>query len=141
GDERVEAAIGVARMREVSDGKEFQPEYAAYQLGLFVEHLGSYYSEHDPKKAEGEQRPFRIYAARLIEALDAMKADTQNAYVGQAVDRCRKLRLVMEKGDQVRTRDLSLWLEGNQPPKDKDSLFQGVADSTVKPANRRGDMP
>jgi hypothetical protein len=138
-DERVEAAIGVARMRETFDGKEFQPEYAAYQLGAFVEYFGSYYAEHDPKKAEGEQRPFKVYAARLMDALEALKADTKNAYVAGVVDQSRKVLALMEEGKQVKTGDLGAWLDRNGPP--KDSLFQGVADSTVKPANRRGDMP
>lgn len=140
-DERVEAAIGVARMREAFDGKEFQPEYAAYQLGAFVEYLGSYYSEASLPKEDRprELRPFKIYAARLIEALDALKADTKNAYVASVVDQSRRVLTVMEEGKQVKTGDLGMWLDRNGPP--KDSLFQGVADSTVKPANRRGEGP
>ena len=45
----------------------------------------------------------------------------------------------VEKGDPAKTTDLIQWLERNPSP--KASLFQGVADSTVKPANRREDMP
>jgi cytochrome c556 len=140
-DERLEAAIGVARMREATDGKEFQPEYAAYQLGLFLDYFASYYAENSLPREDRprEQRPFKIYAARLLEALDAMKAETKNAYVAASVDQYRKLLAGMEKGEAVRTLDLTRWLDKNPPP--KDTLFQGVADSTVKPANRRGDMP
>jgi hypothetical protein len=138
-DERLEAAIGVARMREASDGKEFQPEYAAFQLGQFLDYFASYYAENGLKKDDKELRPFRIYSTRLLEALDAMNTETKNAYVGTAVAQYRKLLTTMEKGDPIRTLDLTRWLDAN-PPK-KDSLFQGVAESTVKPANRRGDGP
>ncbi len=42
---------------------------------------------------------------------------------------------MVERGEQVvKTLDLEEWLKSNLPP--KQGLFQGVADSTVKPANR-----
>src|SRR5204862_5746738 len=37
-DERLEAAIGLARMRPA---KEYQPDYAAYEIGRFVVEFGS----------------------------------------------------------------------------------------------------
>ena len=141
-DESVEAAIGVARMRATPelDGKDYQPEYAAFQLAQFTEYFVKYYLSNifDPKEkaTSVEQRPYRIYAARMMEALEAMKAaDVKNAYVAKAVDECRKLLAMVEKGEQVvKTLDLEEWLKNNPPP--KQGLFQGVADSTVKPANR-----
>jgi hypothetical protein len=132
-DERIEAAIGVARMREAADGKEFQPEYAAFQLAQFVDALGSYYAA-DRNKKDKEARPFRIYAARLSEALEGLKVETKNDYVGKVVDQSRiPLQSLAEKGE-IRTSDLTKWLNNNPAP--KDSLFQGVADSTVKAPNR-----
>jgi hypothetical protein len=140
-DECVEAAIGVARMRATPelDGKDYQPEYAAFQLAQFTDYFVKYYLSNifDPreKATSVEQRPYRIYAARMMEALEAMKAaDVKNAYVAKAVDECRKLLVMVEKGEHPRTLELEDWLKNNPPP--KQGLFQGIADSTVKPANR-----
>jgi hypothetical protein len=142
-DERVEAALGVARMRPALDGKEFQPEYAVYQIALFVDVFGRRYNDSrrkvPPTNDLKEARPFRIYAARLIEALDALKTDTKNPYVLQVVDQCRKVLLPVEEGkDDTRTVDLTeKFLRDNPSP--KDGLFAGVAGTSVKPANRAGE--
>ncbi len=136
-DEGVEAALGVSRLRAEVDGKDYQPEYAAYQLAVFVDYFTRYYLANIPNPADKtkkvEQRPYRIYASRMLESLEAMKAETKNDYVAKAIDQCRLVLTAVEKGaDNIKTLDLEEWLRANQPPKKE--LFQGVANSTVKPS-------
>jgi hypothetical protein len=138
-DETAEAAIGLARLRPVPelDGTDYQPEYAAYQLAQYADYFVKYYlnnlSDPNDKKKFVEMRPYRIYASRMLEALEAMKADIKNEYVAKAIDECRKVLAPVEKGDVTKTLDLEDWLKTNPPP--VQGLFKGVADSTAKPAN------
>ncbi len=136
-------------MRAEVDGKDYQPEYAAYQLAWFVDYFTKYYLENIPNPADRtkkvEQRPYRIYASRLLETLETMKAETKNDYVAKVIDQCRLVLTGVEKGsDNVKTLDLEDWLMKNPSP--KQGLFQGIADSTVKPSKgtierRESDQP
>ena len=51
-DERVEAAIGVARAQPEFD-KDYQPDYAAHQLGLFVVDFVAHYGQEKQGEADG----------------------------------------------------------------------------------------
>jgi hypothetical protein len=136
-DERVDAAVGVLRLN-IEANKDYQPDYAAYQVGLFVDALGT-----SIPKAKEEQRPLKAWAARLIDGFDALKAGATKAKNDTAVkvaDQCVKLLQPMEdKGtlNPAAVVELDNWLSAN-PPK-SDSLFKGVKEATVKPANRPED--
>jgi hypothetical protein len=133
-DERVEAAIGIARLSAERD-KTYQPEYAVYQVALFVDALAAYVPQ-----AKEEKKPIKVYAARLFDALEAMQtSNPKSEAVKMVVGKCANVLLSIETSSEGTVNvkavsDFENWLAAN-PPK-KDSLFEGVKDATVKPANR-----
>jgi len=131
-DERLEAAIGLAQMR-TAQAPDYQPDYAAQQIGLFVRDFGAVANAEKDRKAEERTRPWKIDAARLSDALGVMKADTKNAYVGKVIDQCQRLLDDITKGGQPNPGDLGNWLEdpANQPGSKE--LIRGIADTAVKP--------
>jgi hypothetical protein len=134
-DERVEAAIGLARMRP-DQAKGYLPDYAGYQIGLFLSgDFAEVYSVRRANEVE-RQRPWKIYAARQWEALQGMKATTKDAYVGRMVDLAARFLAEMEAGTgkDADPRPLSDWLATNQPA--SKTLFKDVPDSVVKPADK-----
>ncbi len=135
-DERLEAAIGMARLSPERT-KTYQQEYAAYQLGLFVDALADYAGQ-----AKEEQKPMKVYGARLLEAVEAMQANNKNTavvtIVGQTFRLLRPLETSGTTVDLATQRNaFTLWMAANLPK--KDSLFEGVKAATVKPANRPED--
>jgi len=137
-DERVEAAVGVARAQPEFD-KDYQPDYAAHQLGLFVADFVAHYGQGKQGEADAPTiQPWRVEASRLIEALELMKAQTKNAHAGRVADVCTELLKKVEKGMAgTNPFDLEQVLGAEASP--GQSLYKGVADSTVKPANRKDD--
>jgi hypothetical protein len=134
-DESIEAAIGLARLRSEAAGKDYVPDYAAFQLAQYTDYFAKYYLQNRDASKGTELRPYRIYASRLMEAVEAMKAaEMKNEYVAKAIDECRKVLSPIEKGELVKTLDLEGWLSSHEPAKDR--LFQNDANSTAKPANR-----
>ena len=88
----------------------------------------------------------KVYAARLLDAVDVMRTNNKDVAVSKAVgnivDETYKLLNPLETSGT--TADLALrrnnfgqWMTNNLPK--KDSLFEGVKDATVKPANRPED--
>lgn len=134
-DERVEAAIGLARMQSAQD-KQYQPDYAASQIGRCLGAFGQAFSDEKAKKESGVDpiRPWKIDAYHFNEALNALKADSgKDAYVAGVIDRgARILRDVM-RGDQPKADDVTWFSTPDSDPPNKE-LFKGVADSVVKPA-------
>lgn len=135
-DERVEAALGLARLKSAQD-KQYQSDYAAGQiakaLGAFAQKYNNELTALSSKK-EMQTRPWRIDAVILKDALTALKADSgKNAYVSQMTDRGISLLDFIIKGIKVQSDELSWWNTPQSNPPSKE-LFQGSADSVVKPA-------
>jgi hypothetical protein len=74
-DERMEAAIGVARMRPDKE-KDYQPGYAVQQIALMLSDFAKFYTNNSL-----DRRPCRVYAAQLGEALDGLRDETKDPYV------------------------------------------------------------
>ncbi len=91
-DERMEAAIGLARLRPGMD-KDYQPAFAAQQIALFLNDFAEYYST--TKKEE--RRPCRIPAAQLLDALESLKNDTKDKYVLSLFDTNKPGAQVLER--------------------------------------------
>jgi hypothetical protein len=127
-DERMEAAIGLARMRPGKD-KDYQSAYAAQQIALMVADFTQFYNERQEHK-----RPSRVYAAQLGDTLDGLKNDTKDPYVLSLFDvgtPGQKLLTKMEKGeDGANQSDLLNLAEGKLPPMDR--LFASVAESKAR---------
>jgi hypothetical protein len=133
-DERVEAAIGVAHAQPELD-KDYQPDYAAHQLALFVADFTAHYAQSLQKVKVDASVPWMVDASRLIEALEQMKAQTKNPHVGKVVDESVKLLANVEKGLAATPFDLEQALRGEPSPSAE--LYKGDAASVVKPANRK----
>jgi hypothetical protein len=133
-DERVEAAIGVAHAQPELD-KDYQPDYAAHQLALFVADFTAHYAQSLQNAKVDASVPWKVDASRLIEALEQMKAQTKNAHVGKVVDESVKLLANVEKGLAATPFDLEQALRGEPSPSAE--LYKGDAASVVKPANRK----
>jgi hypothetical protein len=135
-DEQVEAAFGLARMQsKLYDG--YQPDYAAHQIAAIVVDFAERYLD-----LRGE-RGWKYHAARLNEALAAMKLDVERNpairdkaikdYVGQeVVARCAEVLRTIETRGSPTINVLRAWVEST-PPKN-DTIYRGVADAKLKPA-------
>jgi hypothetical protein len=125
-DERVEAAIGVARQSpKALDG--YQADYAAYQLGRFT-------ADFALATNTTAKEPWKIHAARLIEAFEAMKTETaplkEGKFIGEVLGQCLHVLSDIEKTGKGDPRDLASWLAGKQPA--NNTLYKGVADSAIR---------
>jgi len=137
-DERVDAAIGVARMQPDLD-KDYQADYAAHQLALFVADFIYLYGQEKQTRADKPPtEPWKQEASRLMEALEQMQAQSQkNAHVALVVQQCSPLLKQIEKALAPPSEfDMEQSLQAQGSPSQQ--LYKGVAESTVKPANRRG---
>jgi hypothetical protein len=137
-DERVEAAIGVARARADAENG-YQPDYAAQQLGIFVYDFIVLYNE-EKKRAQKDQpvRPWAVYASRLYEALDAMNAQTKDPRVAAVVEASGRMLAEVEKGtaggDRLNPSDLKTLLLDDKAP--KGPLYRGADDAKVTPGGK-----
>ncbi|HEY7424734.1 MAG TPA: hypothetical protein VH682_10940 [Gemmataceae bacterium] len=129
-DERMEAAVGLARMQS-AENKEYQADYAAWQIGHC---LGAFAQKANEEKEGDRTRPWKIDAYRLSEALDALKEiNGKNTYVVSVVNRGKRLLGEVMKGSQANTNDVTWFLTPQSDPPSKE-LFKGAADTVVKPA-------
>jgi hypothetical protein len=145
-DERLEAAIGLARLRVNPKTTDLNPDYAAQQLGRFVVDFAAALGrdkarERDLRKLgkdEGRNlfaslRPWKIDAARLLEALETFRATAvamKSAHALKVLDRIVPVLEVIESGrTDVQPAELANWLTTNPPPNKE--LFKGVPESTV----------
>jgi hypothetical protein len=128
-DERMEASIGLARLR-AGKGGTYQPDYAVYAIGRAVSAFGEAANREIEKKLLERSRPWKVDAARWIEALDAMKSEVKNEYVSKAVDQCLAQLNQVEGGRATQPADLKEWLDKTRPPSKE--LYRGDASSAIK---------
>jgi hypothetical protein len=133
-DERVEAAIGLARMQS-AQSKEYQPDYAASMIGKTLTAFGNEYNANRDESLLKRRYPWKIDAVRLIDGLTALKTDSgKNPHVAKVVERGLRVALVVEKGStNVDAGDLTWFTNPDNDPPSKE-LFKGMPDSVVKPA-------
>jgi hypothetical protein len=138
-DERYEAALGLARMRaEEARARDYNPDYAARQIGAAVVAFAQMANDERERKAAEKSRPWKVDAARLSDALAAMKAQVKNDYVAQVVDRSQRVLEAVEKGRVAEAGGLGDWLARNEPP--SKGLHRGAADSTVDPRGAKKEV-
>lgn len=142
-DERVEAALGLARMQPGKDNR-YQPDYAAGQiakcLGSFsLAFVAERQGEKPDEKKEIWTHPWRVEAARLKDALEAMKKNiVKNDYVAQIANRGVPLVGKVMTLATIDPNEISWWRSTQSDPPSKE-LFQGSPDSVVKPAQVNED--
>jgi hypothetical protein len=127
-DERMEATIGLASVR--TKDKDYQPDYAAEYIARFVLDFCTAADENSEARKLERQHPWKIHAARLIEALEPFKAEVKDGYVSKAVDACLPPLRDVEKGGKTSKENLANWPDNNKPA--AQTLFRGVPESAVK---------
>jgi hypothetical protein len=131
-DERVEAAIGLAHMQAPPKDKQYQVDYAAGQIAKC---LGALAQEAERERANKEIRthPWKILAAQLTEALADLKRNNEkNPYVVQIADKGTQLLTKIINSAQISPNEQTWWSSPQSDPPSKE-LFQGLADSVVRP--------
>jgi hypothetical protein len=133
-DERIEAVIGLAKMAPAAAKfPDFQPEYAMLQVAHTVEALGLEAAKNSREIPVYRGRPWKIDAARLGEAVEALKADSKSPYVQQVADQCLPMLRTIEDGGQGDANSLGDYLAKSPVP--VNSLFKSSAESVIKPAS------
>ncbi len=139
-DERVEAAIGIARMRPSLD-KEYNQDYAAAQLALFLDDFAQGQTrerQQQPDPRAPLAFPWRVMAARLHDAVDQMRKEAgDNTYVANLAAACGALLSQAERGATADPDAVVRSVTDKPPPSGR--LFKNIEESRVKPANRRED--
>jgi hypothetical protein len=125
-DERVEAAIGLARQSpKAFDG--YQADYAAYQLAWFT-------ADFARASNTATKELWKTSAARLIEAFEGMKAETaalkDGKNIAEFLDKSLGVLKAIERDGKGDARDLVSWLSGKELT--NKTLYKGVADSAIK---------
>jgi hypothetical protein len=137
--EQVHSAIGVCQL-ESRRCDEYQPDYAAYQLGRFVVDFVNRHREA-LQNDQAKRDPWKIYSARLVVALEQFKEDTHRndaaKYIGNLVNQATEvLNVVANGGTDANPQQLAGWLDAN-PPKST-SLYRDVASAVVREADKTG---
>jgi hypothetical protein len=133
-DERLEASLGLARMRASKQVSNYQADYAAQQIGQFLTFFGNAAnSNREEKFGFRRPEPWKIDAVRLAEALTAMKAEVKDPYVAQVVDVGLRITAAVKDRAVAAASDLSWILDPEHAAPNKE-LFKGVPNTTVKPA-------
>jgi len=131
-DERMEAAIGLSRLiGQASKSPGFHADYAVPCVVRAVQAFGLAANTNIEKSGLERARPWKVEAARFLEAIERMKGDGKDKYLAAAHRQCRDvLTPILTGGTSARVADLNEWLTSN-PPTSK-SIYRGVDESTVK---------
>ncbi|HEY7330290.1 MAG TPA: hypothetical protein VH592_21810 [Gemmataceae bacterium] len=131
-DERVEAAVGLARM-QTSNNKQYQADYAAGQIAKCLGALAQSAEAERANQKDTRTHPWRILAAQLKDALeDLKKINEKNQWVVKLADRGAQVLGDVIKGNPINATEQTWWSSQQSDPPSKE-LFQGSADSVVKP--------
>jgi hypothetical protein len=132
-DERLEAAMGLARMHVTGPmANAYHPDYAAEQIGKFVRDFAvAANAERETSKAVKRTRPWKVEAARMNDALAVLGSNYKTAYVGEVVKRARAVLGRVEQGKvESGAADFGVWIESTPSPTQK-QLYRDLADSVI----------
>lgn len=133
-DERVDAAIGLARMQAAPKGSTYQADYAAGQIAKCLGALAQLASSDKANNVTRTMHPWRTMAAQLKDALETLKKNNEkNTFVVQIADKGGPILARIMSGAQINPNDQTWWSSQQSDPPSKE-LFQGSADSNVTPA-------
>jgi hypothetical protein len=137
--EQVHAAIGVCQL-ESKRCDQYQPDYAAYQLGRFVV---DFVNRHKEAVQNGQDKrdPWRVYSARLATGLQQFKEDTRRndaaKYIADVVNQATGLlNSIANGGNDANPQPLAAWLDVHSPG--SKSLYKDVASAVVQEADKSG---
>jgi hypothetical protein len=137
-DEQIEAAVGVARLQSKALAL-YQPDYAAQQIGYLAVRIASKAQPKDP-----ERFAWKTYAAKLADAVEAMRADVKarqdkeaGPYVEQLLPQVLRVLKDVETSERGDSSNLKNWLDTKPAP--HTTLYKGLSDSTVRPFGAEGE--
>lgn len=130
-DERLEAAIGLARMRPSKQVPNYQLDYAYEQIGIFVAFLGTAANLNVEASDDRRIRPWKVDAQRLIDVINAAKNDAKDPYMVRIADASLRVLAPITRRNKAQAADLTMLGENKAPTQE---LFKGQADTTVKSA-------
>ena len=138
--EQIEASIGLANLlgRVAARPGDLQLDTAALQVVRGVVDFGDAASDKEniAKKGWERRRPWKVEAARLIEATGAMKGDGKNNLVNDAVTRSLSVLSLIEDNKAGQTGALNDWLKTKKEVADA-PLYKGDASTAIKaPASK-----
>ena len=130
--DQVNAAAGVCHL-QAKLLEQYNPDYAAYQLGRFIVEFCSHYRESDPSDANKKKLPWKAMATRLNQGLGELKNDGGNrdsaAYIEKLSAQAEPLRRDIFNGGKPDESTFAKWLDSNLPK--HATLYQGVASAVV----------
>ncbi len=136
--ERLEAAIGLCQLQS-NLADNYQPDYAAHAVGLFLVDLAKEYNDkRGAKGGEIKPYPWKWWAGRLEAALQGWKeanpksATSSGDYIEKLGDKYKSVLLTVGKEQgTVDVNDLKSWL---RTPPPNTALFKNHPETAVKPA-------
>lgn len=130
-DEQIEAAIGLARMKNPEGQDDFQYGYAAHLLGTFVVRFGVAHKDRATVENSGRE-PWKIHGARLEEALKDMVATSREDATTKSIQIYYPPIFAAVLGNKdTATDELRRWLESNRPA--QTSIYKSDPKSAVNP--------
>jgi hypothetical protein len=133
-DERVEAAIGLARLRP-EKMPDYQSDYAIEKIAETVNQFIIDFNADTKGNSVGKHsRHWKVDAARLAEAIEGMKVDAKSKYLLAAADRCLEPLALLEAAKSAESASLTEWLRTNPSPVKE--LLRGDATTAVKSAEK-----
>jgi len=132
--EQVEGAIGACHL----SGKDVNYDYVAHHVGAAIVDFATEYGRKKGGDDTGLQ--WKFYAARLTNALTDLETHAKGTksagYVDEMISRSRKIAQSIEKGQEADPMPLQTWVRTKMPS--STTVYNGVADSTIKPADGAG---
>jgi hypothetical protein len=129
-DEQVAAAVGLGNM-QVKGFPNYQPSRAALQVAPFFLEFATRYQDR-ANGGRDAREPWKYYAARLIESLDAFRRENAgNNDLITVIDQFLNVLKAIEVDGQVNPGELKQWLT-DHPLKTETSLFKGIPDTKSK---------
>jgi hypothetical protein len=132
--ERLEATVGLARLlgKVAAKPGDLQLDAAAAQVARGVKDFA--FAANPNIKAVGVSRirPWKIEAARLIEAIGSMKGEGKNTFVNDVVKRSLEVLTPLERGEAGSANSLDAWLKDTARATADKPLFKGDDKSAVK---------
>jgi hypothetical protein len=151
--EQVNAFVGLCQLKSVRCD-EYQPDYAAYHLGQFVAEFVNRFVQDQPEKVvktdkTGKEQEkvlsresWKIYAARMHQALEELKADTErNAeakYIAKLVNAAQQALVDVVSDRKSGPGALVTYLEQN-PPKNT-TLYKDLITAKITSEPEKSDQ-
>jgi len=138
--EQVAAAVALCRLQSKLC-EEYQPDYAAYQLGKFLVEFGALRNQDTNKDSKAG---WKLHAFNLLHALTELKADLEGPpkndsyqYVSKVLPQAETLLNAVFNGGTPDPNSLEIWLERN-PPK-HNCVYRDVPTSIVHESTQKAE--